>query len=236
MTWPLYSPLPSRHAALPKHGDLSSARDILRREAEALLSLADRLDVSFSVAIDLLFACQGSVIVTGMGKAGLIGQKIAATLASTGTNAHVLHPADAAHGDLGRIHRDDLVLALSFSGETEELVRLLPALAELHVPLVAMTGHAASVLAQAANVVLDLGPLREACPHGLAPTTSTTAMLALGDALAIVLSQRRGFSRADFARLHPGGSLGRRLHSGGGILPPSGSRRQDAAATIPTEH
>jgi arabinose-5-phosphate isomerase len=146
-----------------------------------------------------------------MGKAGLVGQKVAATLASTGTKAHFLHPGEAIHGDLGRIHRDDIVLVLSFSGATEEIVRLLPALTELPVPIVAITGRPQSELAQAASVVLDLGPLREACSLGLAPSTSTTAMLALGDALALVLSRMRAFGPEDFARFHPGGSLGRKL-------------------------
>jgi arabinose-5-phosphate isomerase len=146
-----------------------------------------------------------------MGKAGLVGQKIMATLASTGTRSHFLHPAEAIHGDLGRIHRDDLVLILSQSGETEEIVRLLPSLAELGVPILAITGSAASTLGRAARVVLELGPIEEACSLGLAPSTSTTAMLALGDALALVTSQMRNFAREDFARYHPGGSLGRKL-------------------------
>ena len=196
---------------LSRFEQLRFGREVLRREGEALTLLAGRLHDEFCDAIELLFACQGSVIVTGMGKAGLIGQKITATLASTGTNSHFLHPAEAIHGDLGRIHRDDLVLALSFSGETEEIVRLLPSLAEMQTQLIAMTGKADSSLAQSADVVLDLGPLREACPHGLAPSTSTTAMMALGDALALVLSRMRRFGPEDFARFHPGGSLGRKL-------------------------
>jgi arabinose-5-phosphate isomerase len=151
------------------------------------------------------------VIVSGMGKAGLIGQKIAATLASTGTRSHFLHPAEAIHGDLGRIHTDDAVLILSFSGRTEEVVRLLPSLTHFRVPVVAITGRTDSPLARQATVVLDLGSIEEACPLKLAPTTSTTAMLAVGDALAIVLSRLRQFSADDFARYHPGGNLGRRL-------------------------
>ncbi|MCA9142946.1 MAG: KpsF/GutQ family sugar-phosphate isomerase [Planctomycetaceae bacterium] len=196
---------------LSRFEQLRFGREVIRQEGDALVSLASGLHDEFCDAIDLLFACQGSVIVTGMGKAGLIGQKITATLASTGTNAHFLHPAEAIHGDLGRIHQDDIVLALSFSGETEEVVRLLPSLADLQTQLVAMTGASDSSLAQAANVVLDLGPIREACPHGLAPSTSTTAMMALGDALALVLSRMRQFGPEDFARFHPGGSLGRKL-------------------------
>ena len=190
---------------------LRLARDVLRAEGEALLGLSQRLDATFCRAVDLLFHCAGSVLVCGMGKAGLVGQKIAATLASTGTRSHFLHPAEAVHGDLGRIHRTDCVLVLSFSGETEEIVRLLPALRELRVSLVAITGRVDSQLARAATVALDLGPLEEACSLGLAPSTSTTAMLGLGDALALVLSRRRAFTPDDFARFHPAGSLGRRL-------------------------
>ncbi|MEX0818589.1 MAG: KpsF/GutQ family sugar-phosphate isomerase [Pirellulaceae bacterium] len=196
---------------LSRFEQLRFGREVVRQEGEAIISLAGRLHDEFCDAIELLFACHGSVIVTGMGKAGLIGQKITATLASTGTNAHFLHPAEAIHGDLGRIHRDDLVLALSFSGETEEIVRLLPSFADMSTQLIAMTGRTDSSLAQSADVVLDLGPLREVCPHGLAPSTSTAAMMALGDALALVLSRMRQFGPEDFARFHPGGSLGRQL-------------------------
>ena len=196
---------------LSRFEQLRFGREVVRHEGEALVMLASGLHDEFCDAIELLFACRGSVIVTGMGKAGLIGQKVTATLASTGTNAHFLHPAEAIHGDLGRIHRNDLVLALSFSGETEEIVRLLPSLADMQIPIIAMTGNSDSSLAQSAEVVLDLGPLREACPHGLAPSTSTTAMMALGDALALVLSRIRQFGPEDFARFHPGGSLGRKL-------------------------
>ena len=162
---------------------LRFAGEILRSEGQALLGLADQLDGDFNRAIDLLFECRGSVIVSGMGKAGLIGQKIVATLASTGTRSHFLHPGEAVHGDLGRVHRDDVILMLSFSGETEEITRLLPPLAELGVPIIAVTGGRESSLGQAARVVLDLGSIHEACPLGLAPSTSTTAMLAMGDAL-----------------------------------------------------
>ena len=151
------------------------------------------------------------MIVSGIGKAGLIGQKIMATLASTGTPSHFLHPAEAVHGDLGRVHADDVVLVLSQSGETEEIVRLLPPLAELGVPIIAITGRADSTLGRAARVVIDLGPVEEACPLGLAPSSSTTAMLAVGDALALVVSRMRGFAREDFARFHPAGNLGLKL-------------------------
>jgi len=188
------------------------AREILRSEGDAILGLSRRLDrQKFCRAVDLIFNCAGSVIVSGMGKAGLVGQKIVATLASTGTCSHFLHPGEAIHGDLGRVSANDLMLMLSFSGETEEIVRLLPSLAERKTPILAITSHAESSLGRAGAVVLDLGPLREAGSLGLAPSTSTTAMLALGDALALVTSRMRCFSADDFARFHPGGSLGRKL-------------------------
>ncbi len=190
---------------------LRYGREILRLEAEALAQLAGRLDRSFCQAADLLHGCLGSVIVCGIGKAGLVGQKVAATLASTGTRSHFLHPAEAIHGDLGRIHSDDVILILSYSGQTAEIVNLLPAFESLGASIVAVTGSCDSQLARSAHVVLDLGDLTEACSMGLAPSTSTTAMLALGDALALVVSQMRGFTANDFARFHPGGSLGRQL-------------------------
>lgn len=194
----------------PPEGErLRRARQIVRHEAAALAELATRLDASFSAAITCLQRCAGSVIVTGMGKAGWIGQKISATLASTGTRSHFLHPAEAIHGDLGRVHLDDAVLALSNSGETEEIVRLLPSFRKLGMDLVAITASRASSLGRAATVTLELGALEEACPLRLAPSTSTTAMLALGDALALVLSGERDFRREDFNRNHPGGALGR---------------------------
>lgn len=190
---------------------ISYAREIIQIEAQALDKLSRRLDASFCQAIGYLSGCRGTVIVTGMGKAGLVGQKISATLASTGTRSIFLHPAEAVHGDLGRVRADDVVLVLSQSGETEEVVRLLPSLARLQTPVVAITGRAGSTLGRAAAVVLELGPLKEACPLGLAPSTSTTAMLALGDALALVASRLLAFGHADFARVHPAGSLGRKL-------------------------
>ena len=190
---------------------LRYARQILRLESRSLSEIAKRLDGSFCVAIDYVYHCQGSVIVSGMGKAGLVGQKIMATFASTGTRSHFLHPAEAVHGDLGRIHRQDILLVLSQSGETEEVIRLLPSLSDLGVPIIAITGRAESRLGRAATVTIDLGPLEEACRLGLAPSTSTTAMLAVGDALALVVSQMRDFSREDFARFHPAGNLGRKL-------------------------
>ncbi len=190
---------------------LEYAREIIRLEAGALLQLADRIDAQFVLAISQIYNCETNVIVTGMGKAGLVGQKIAATLASTGTRSHFLNPAEAFHGDLGRIQHGDVVLILSQSGHTEEIVRLLPSLEDLHATVVAITTDCNSPLGQAANVVLELGPLQEACSLGLAPSTSTTAMLALGDALALVASKMRAFRAEDFARFHPGGSLGRKL-------------------------
>lgn len=190
---------------------LRYAREIIQLEAQALTQLAGRLGPDFCRATQRLLDCSGNVIVCGIGKAGLIGQKIAATLASTGTRSQFLHPAEAVHGDLGRVHRDDLVLMLSQSGETQEVVQLLGPLTRWRVPIVAITARGTSTLGRAAAIVLELGPLQEACSLGLAPSTSTTAMLALGDALALVTSQMRGFGREDFARFHPGGSLGRSL-------------------------
>jgi arabinose-5-phosphate isomerase len=187
------------------------AREIMQTESRTIAQVARRLDQGFCRAVDYLFHCQGNTIVTGIGKAGLIGQKIMATLASTGTRSHFLHPAEAVHGDLGRVHGDDVVLVLSQSGETEEIVRLLPPLAEARVPIIAVTGRAKSTLACAAVAVIDLGPLEEACPLGLAPSSSTAAMLAVGDALALVVSRMRGFAREDFARFHPAGNLGLKL-------------------------
>lgn len=190
---------------------LRYARQIIQVESRSLERVAKRLDGEFCRAVAYLYECRGSVIVSGMGKAGLVGQKIMATLASTGTPAHCLHPAEAVHGDLGRVHRDDVMLMLSQSGETEEVVRLLPSLAELGVPILAVTARADSTLGRAATVVIELGPLDEACSLGLAPSTSTTAMLAVGDALALVVSRMRNFGREDFARFHPAGSLGQKL-------------------------
>jgi arabinose-5-phosphate isomerase len=190
---------------------LRAAQEILQRESQSLAELAGTLDSRFCQAVDLLYSCRGSVIVSGMGKAGLVGQKIMATLASTGTRSHCLHPAEAVHGDLGRIHPEDVMLILSQSGETEEVVRLLPSLAEFGVPIIAITARSDSTLAMAATVTLELGLQEEACVLGLAPSTSTTAMLAIGDALALVTSRMRNFAREDFARFHPAGSLGRKL-------------------------
>ncbi|HTX24683.1 MAG TPA: KpsF/GutQ family sugar-phosphate isomerase [Steroidobacteraceae bacterium] len=190
---------------------LAAARRALGIEAQAVTALAARLDERFAAACRLCLACAGRVVVTGIGKSGHIARKIAATLASTGTPAFFLHPADAAHGDLGMITRSDVVLALSSSGESQELLQLVPHLKRLGVPLIAMTGNASSMLARLANVALDVSVPEEACPLNLAPTASTTASLAMGDALAVTLLEARGFTAQDFARSHPGGALGRRL-------------------------
>jgi arabinose-5-phosphate isomerase len=190
---------------------LQLARETLDIEAEALLALKSRLDARFSQAVQMMLNVQGRVVVTGMGKSGHIGSKIAATLASTGTPAMFVHPGEASHGDLGMIKSVDVVLAISNSGESDELVSILPVLKRLGVPLIGMTGGMNSALAQHADVVLDSSVSKEACPLNLAPTASTTAQLALGDALAVALLDARGFKAEDFARSHPGGSLGRRL-------------------------
>ena len=186
-------------------------REVLSLESRALGQLADRLDARFSRACELLLACEGRVIVVGMGKSGHIGGKIAATLASTGTPAFFVHPGEASHGDLGMITPGDLVIAISNSGETPEILTLLPIIKRMGIPLIAMTGQAASTLGNTAVECLDTGVDKEACPHNLAPTASTTATLGMGDALAVAVLKSRGFSRDDFARSHPGGTLGRRL-------------------------
>jgi arabinose-5-phosphate isomerase len=191
--------------------DLELARKVLRTEAAAILGLIDRIDGDFERAVQLLFECRGRVVVTGMGKSGIICRKIAATLSSTGTPAFFLHPAEAIHGDVGAIREDDVVVALSHSGETDELLRLLESIRRLGARLIAISGNPASTLGRAADVTLNCGVAAEACPLNLAPTASTTAALALGDALAMTLLVRRGFREEDFASLHPGGRLGRRL-------------------------
>lgn len=191
--------------------DLALARKVLQTEAAAILALVDRLDGRFAAAIQLLLDCRGRVILTGMGKSGLICRKIAATLASTGTPAFFLHPAEAIHGDLGALRGDDVVMALSYSGETDELLRLLETIRRLGARLIALTGNLASTLGQAADVAIDCRVSEEACPLNLVPTASTTAALAVGDALAMTLLVAKGFREEDFASLHPGGKLGRRL-------------------------
>jgi arabinose-5-phosphate isomerase len=190
---------------------LDLARKVLRTEAAAILGLVDRIDGDFDRAVQLLFECRGRVIVTGMGKSGIICRKIAATLSSTGTAAWFLHPAEARHGDLGAIREDDIVVALSHSGETEELLRLIESIRRIGARLIALTGDPASTLAKAADVSLDCSIATEACPMNLVPTASTTAALAMGDALAMTLLVRKGFREDQFASLHPAGKLGRRL-------------------------
>lgn len=191
--------------------DVDLARNVLRIEADAILALIQRLDGRFERAVRLLFECKGRVILTGMGKSGIICRKIAATLSSTGTPAFFLHPAEAIHGDLGVLQSDDVLVALSYSGETEELLRLMETVKRLGARMVALTGFPESTLGQAADVTLDCRVNEEACPLNLAPTASTTAALALGDALAMALLVRKGFRQEDFASLHPGGKLGKRL-------------------------
>jgi len=191
--------------------DRSLARRVLETEAAAILALVDRLDERFDCAVQLLRQCKGRVILTGMGKSGIICRKIAATLTSTGTPALFLHPAEAVHGDLGVIQSDDVVVALSYSGETDELLRLLETIRRLGARLIVVTGDRASTLGQAADVALDCSVTEEACPMNLVPTASTTAALAIGDALAMTLLVEKGFRQEDFASLHPGGKLGKRL-------------------------
>jgi len=193
------------------HEDIDYGREILRLEAEAVRALGPLLDESFARAVAMVLACRGHVVTTGMGKSGLVAQKISATLASTGTPSIYLHPAEALHGDLGRVGSDDVLLALSRSGETEEVTRLLPAVKRLGAAVVALTSARDSPLARHADCVLVLGDAPEACPIGLAPTTSTTAQLALGDALAMTVAKRRKFTREEFALYHPAGNLGRAL-------------------------
>ncbi len=191
--------------------DLVLARRVLQTEAAAILALVDRVDAHFERAVALLLECRGRVIVTGMGKSGIICRKIAATLSSTGTPAFFLHPAEAVHGDLGALHHEDVVLALSYSGETHELLRLLEAVKRLGTRLIAVTGEPASTLGRAADVVLNSHVSTEACPMNLVPTASTTAALAVGDALAMTLLVAKGFRQEDFLNLHPGGKLGKGL-------------------------
>jgi arabinose-5-phosphate isomerase len=191
--------------------DFSLARKVLQTEAAAILALVDRLDGRFERAVRILLECRGRVIVTGMGKSGIICRKIAATLSSTGTPAFFLHPAEAIHGDLGVLQADDVILALSYSGETDELLRLLETIKRLGARLITITGEPQSTLGKAADVALDCHVSKEACPLNLVPTASTTAALALGDALAMTLLVTKGFRQEDFANLHPGGKLGKRL-------------------------
>lgn len=202
----------SSKIAKPKSkSSLDVGRRVLDIEARAVHALLQRLDDGFSEAVDMLYHCKGKVVVSGMGKSGLIGQKIAATMASTGTPSFFLHPAEGLHGDLGMLARRDVTIAISNSGETEEILRLLPYMERMGIPVVAIVGRKGSTLAKNSAVVLDVSVAEEACPMGLAPTASTTVALAMGDALAVALLEKRGFKEQDFAQFHPGGSLGRRL-------------------------
>jgi arabinose-5-phosphate isomerase len=203
---------------------IESAKRVLNIEADAVRALLDRLDNSFTEAVETILKATGKVVVTGMGKSGLICQKIASTLASTGTAAFFLHPAEGAHGDMGVLMKNDILLAVSNSGETDEIIKMVPLIKRLGIKLIAMTGRTESTLAGEADIVLDICVSEEACPLGLAPTASTTATLAMGDALAVSLLERRGFKHEDFATLHPSGSLGKKLmkvdalmHRGGAV-------------------
>ena len=207
---------------------LERARTVLRMEARAIADLVPTLGPDFERTLDLVLACGGRVVVTGIGKAGIIATKISATLASTGTPSFYLHPADACHGDLGRVRKEDVVLLLSNSGESNEVIQLIAPLRKLGARLVAMTGRPDSTLGRNTDIVLDCGRAPEACPLGLAPTTSTAALLALGDALAMALIDERAFDTEDYARFHPGGALGRRLMKVREIM-----RQGDAMTTVP---
>lgn len=220
-----------------KHRFIDSAKNTVRMERDAVNALIDRIDTQFSQSCEIILNCRGRVVVTGMGKSGHIGKKMAATLASTGTPSHFVHPGEASHGDLGMITEQDVVIALSNSGTTAEVVTLLPLLKRMRVPIIAMTGNPQSLLATSADTHLDVGVAVEACPLDLAPTSSTTVTLVMGDALAIALLEAKGFTAEDFAFSHPGGALGRKLllrvadvmHSNDGIpMIQSGSRLREA--------
>lgn len=204
-------PLEETNEIFDTDGLCDLAKEVLQIEADAIRQLTERIGSDFERAVHLLLNCKGHVVVTGMGKSGAIGRKIAATLSSTGTPSLFLHPAEGVHGDLGAITPNDVVIALSYSGETDELLTILPAIKRLGVPLIVLTGNPNSTLAKAADVVLDVSVEREACPLNLAPTASAAAMLAMGDALALAAMKARRFTQEDFARLHPAGALGRRL-------------------------
>ena len=191
--------------------ELKQAREWVRLEAEALAAMADGLDERFVQAVEMIHGCTGSVVLSGIGKAGIVAQKISATLASTGTPSHFLHAAEAVHGDLGRLRAEDVAIVLSYSGESEEIVRLIALLKQLAIPMIAITADEASPLAEHSQVTVGLGRVEEICPLGLAPSTSTTCMLALGDVLALSVMQKRNFKSEDYARYHPGGALGRKL-------------------------
>jgi arabinose-5-phosphate isomerase len=191
--------------------DLDYARKVILSEAEAIRGVSRIVDSSFAAAVEMIYACSGSVILSGIGKAGIIAQKISATMASTGTPSHFLHPAEAVHGDLGRLRKDDIVIVLSHGGETDEITRLINLVKQLEIRLIAITGDGGSTLGKYADVVLSMGKQTEACPLGVAPTVSTTCMLAVGDALALTVMKARNFGVEDYVRFHPGGSLGAKL-------------------------
>jgi len=196
---------------MEKAGFIEQAKRVLKIEADAISALIERVDDNLIKAVDIIYSCTGRVVVTGMGKSGLIGKKIAATLASTGTPALFLHPAEGGHGDIGMVTKGDVVIAISNSGETDEIIRILPVLERLDIKLIALTGNISSTLAKASDVILDVSVKEEACPMGIVPTASTTAALVMGDALAVTLLSKRDFREEDFAFFHPGGNLGRRL-------------------------
>ena len=191
--------------------DLDYARSVIKAEADAIASITPIVDASFAKAAEMIYHCTGSAIVSGIGKAGIIGQKVSATLASTGTPSHFLHPAEAVHGDLGRLRKNDIVIVLSYGGETDEVVRLINLVKQLEIKLIGITGEKNSTLSNHADVVLCMGRMSEACPLGIAPSVSTTCMLAVGDALAFTVMKARNFSVEDYVRFHPGGSLGAKL-------------------------
>ncbi|GAF80305.1 unnamed protein product [marine sediment metagenome] len=199
---------------------LKRAREVLRIEIEGLENVVQNLDDNFKKAVQLIYSCRGKVVVTGMGKGGIVGTKIARTLASTGTPAVDLHPGDAVHGDVGMVTKNDIVLAISNSGETEEVLRLVPLVKRIGARLISMTGNPESSLAKMSDVVMNVSVKREACPMGMAPTASTTATLALGDALAMVLLDKRGFREDDYAMYHPGGEIGKKLGPRPGVRRP----------------
>ena len=223
-----------------KDAATQTALRVLEIEANAVRGLAKRLDDNFTKAVEMMLSVTGKAVVCGMGKSGIICQKIASTLASTGTAAFFLHPAEGVHGDLGVLMKNDIIIAVSNSGETDELIKIIPVIKRMGIPMIAMTGNMKSTLAKLSDAVLDVGVNKEACPLGLAPTASTTACLAMGDALAVALLERRGFKAKDFAELHPAGSLGRRfkrveelMHTGEGIpRVSSGTLLKDAVVEI----
>ncbi|MBW8000974.1 MAG: KpsF/GutQ family sugar-phosphate isomerase [Planctomycetes bacterium] len=191
--------------------DLDYAKQVIQAEADALKAIVDVVDNTFGEAVEMIYNCKGSVIVSGIGKAGIIGQKISATLASTGTPSHFLHPAEAVHGDLGRLRKHDIVMVLSYGGETQEVIRLINIVKQLDIKLIAITGNGDSSLSKHSDVTISMGKLDEACPLGVAPSVSTTCMLAIGDAIALTVMKARNFSVEDYVRFHPGGSLGAKL-------------------------